>query len=216
MLCLFSSSPYKSSATPAFCYPTNRNDARSPCKPLIPPVDASRMLAGHGLIAQASGPSSTLAQRELLLLTGFLVSTDTQSQLPCRLSQSLLWVESPTTVCYLFRSSHGFRQSPSSSFPQAVASHLSLHRRHLVPCFWFSHFSMVPLRPPCYMSNIVVSAVAMNADLPTLDKESPEALQILRSDPEDRDEDHVGSPLVHHAPFEDVEVLKARHDSQLF
>ena len=63
----------------------------------------------------------------------------------------------------------------------------------------------------------------MNAYLPSLAKESPEVLQILqeiKSKPvsppaEDTISDHVDSPLIQRAPSEDVEILKARYDSEL-
>jgi len=59
-------------------------------------------------------------------------------------------------------------------------------------------------------------AAAMNADLPNLATKSPEALKIVSKPVSPWNEDHVGSPLIHHAPFEDVEALKARYDSELF
>ncbi|KAF5376431.1 hypothetical protein D9615_008652 [Tricholomella constricta] len=78
------------------------------------------------------------------------------------------------------------------------------------------------------------SAVAMNAYLPSLAKESPEVQQILAeidsehestssstghhdldNDPSGPDHEHPSSPLIQRAPSDEVQVLKAKYDTEL-
>ena len=123
------------------------------------------------------------------------------------------------------------------SLPQA---HPASHRKRLLLTFALigaaaaTLFLVLPSTSPLWFLSALLaicanvgfgaSVVAMNAYLPSLARESPEVLQILeeiRSKPvspsgEDTTSDHVGSPLIiHHAPSEDVEILKARYDSEL-